>query len=61
MHLFCKRFVSDVRCWAPKCNGERHGPRMIDRAQELGIPWPTLKATDLGDLVSFLNAPAGPK
>lgn len=39
----------------------RHGPRMIDRAQELGIPWPTLKATDLGDLVSFLNAPAPPK
>jgi cytochrome c2 len=38
----------------------RHGPRMIDRAQELGIPWPTLKATDLGDLVSFLNAPARP-
>src|ERR1019366_735954 len=23
----------------------RHGPRMIDRAEELGIPWPTLKAT----------------
>lgn len=39
----------------------RHGPRMIDRAQELGIPWPTLKATDIGDLVSFLNAPARPK
>ena len=39
----------------------RHGPRMIDRAQELGIPWPTLKATDVGDLVSFLNAPARPK
>jgi cytochrome c2 len=39
----------------------RHGPRMIDRAQELGIPWPTLKATDLGDLVSFLNAPTRPK
>ncbi len=39
----------------------RHGPRMIDRAEELGIPWPTLKATDIGDLVSFLNAPAGPK
>ncbi len=39
----------------------RHGPQMIDRAQELGIPWPTLKATDLGDLVSFLDAPARPK
>jgi cytochrome c2 len=39
----------------------RHGPRMIDRAEELGIPWPTLQATDIGDLVSFLNAPARPK
>jgi cytochrome c2 len=39
----------------------RHGPRMIDRAEELGIPWPILKATDIGDLVSFLNAPARPK
>ncbi len=39
----------------------RHGPRMIDRAEELGISWPTLKATDIGDLVSFLNAPAPAK
>jgi hypothetical protein len=39
----------------------RHGPRMTDRAEELGIPWPTLKATDIGDLVSFLNASALPK
>ena len=39
----------------------RHGPSMTDRAEELGIPWPTLKATDIGDLVSFLNAPARPK
>ncbi len=39
----------------------RHGPHMIDRAQDLGMPWPTLKATDLGDLVSFLNAPARPR
>ena len=39
----------------------RHGPQMIDRAEELGIPWPTLKATDVGNLVSFLNAPAPPK
>jgi mono/diheme cytochrome c family protein len=38
-----------------------HGPRMIDRAEELGIPWPTLKATDIGNLVSFLNASAPPK
>jgi cytochrome c2 len=39
----------------------RHGPRMIDRAEEYGLSWPTLKATDIGDLVSFLNAPAPPK
>jgi cytochrome c2 len=39
----------------------RHGPRMVDRAEELGIHWPTLKPTDIGDLVSFLNAPAHPK
>jgi hypothetical protein len=34
---------------------------MIERADESGIPWPTLKATDIGNLVSFLNAPAPPK
>ena len=36
----------------------RHGPGMIDRADALGMPWPTLKPTDIGDLVSFLNAPS---
>jgi mono/diheme cytochrome c family protein len=35
----------------------RHGPRMQDRAEELGIEWPILKPNDIGDLVSFLNAP----
>ena len=39
----------------------RHGPRMIDRAERYGLSWPTLKATDIGDLVSFLNAPAPPR
>jgi len=39
----------------------RHGPRMIDRAEELGITWPILKPTDVGNLVSFLNAPVRPK
>jgi mono/diheme cytochrome c family protein len=34
-----------------------HGPKMIDRAQDMGITWPTLKPTDVGDLVSFLNSP----
>ena len=37
------------------------GSRMVDHSKEMGIPWPTLKATDIGDLVSFLNAPAPPK
>jgi len=39
----------------------QHGPRMVDRSNQLGMPWPTLKPTDIGDLVSFLNAPAPPK
>ena len=39
----------------------QHGPKMVDRSVEMGIPWPTLKATDIGDLVSFLNAPAPAK
>jgi hypothetical protein len=34
---------------------------MNQRAEELGTPWPTLEANDIGDLVSFLNAPASPK
>lgn len=33
----------------------RHGPRMQDSAEELGIKWPVLQPTDIGDLVSFLN------
>lgn len=35
----------------------KHGPRMVDRAEELGVKWPVLEATDIGDLVSFLNEP----
>jgi cytochrome c2 len=35
----------------------KHGPHMVDRAEESGVPWPVLKATDIGDLVSFLNGP----
>jgi hypothetical protein len=30
---------------------------MIDRVEEPGISWPTLEATDIGDLVAFLNTP----
>ncbi len=39
----------------------QHGPKMVDRSVEMGIPWPILKSTDIGDLVSFLNAPAPAK
>ncbi len=35
----------------------KHGPKMVDHAEESGIPWPVLQATDIGDLVSFLNSP----
>lgn len=35
----------------------RHGPAMRARAEQLGIPWPTLEAGDMGDLISFLNDP----
>jgi len=33
----------------------RHGPHMMDRAEESGAQWPVLQPTDIGDLVSFLN------
>ena len=33
----------------------KHGPKMVDRAEESGAKWPTLQASDVGDLVSFLN------
>jgi len=36
----------------------KHGPAMIDRAEEQKIAWPMLEASDIGDLVSFLNTPA---
>lgn len=35
----------------------KHGPKMVDSIQKLGIPWPALEAGDIGDLVAFLNAP----
>jgi mono/diheme cytochrome c family protein len=34
----------------------KHGPRMMDRIEESGAKWPVLEATDVGDLVSFLNS-----
>jgi cytochrome c2 len=33
----------------------KHGPKMVDRTEAMGLRWPTLEATDVGDLVSFLN------
>jgi mono/diheme cytochrome c family protein len=38
-----------------------HGPKMQARAEESGISWPVLVATDVGDLISFLNASAEEK
>lgn len=34
-----------------------HGPRMYQRAQQLGVTWPDLKESDLGHLLAFLNSP----
>jgi mono/diheme cytochrome c family protein len=39
----------------------RHGPRMIDRAEAMGTPWPRLEPKDIGNIVSFLNDGAKPK
>ena len=35
----------------------RHGPEMRARAGQIGIAWPALQSTDIGDLISFLNDP----
>ena len=35
----------------------RHGPMMYRRARQLGIRWPLLTEADVGNLISFLNAP----
>jgi cytochrome c2 len=34
-----------------------HGPRMYDKAQEMGLGWPTLNEGDLNHLLAFLNSP----
>jgi mono/diheme cytochrome c family protein len=39
----------------------KHGPKMVDHTEEMGVQWPILVATDIGDLVSFLNAPIAPR
>lgn len=36
-----------------------HGPSMYKRAQSLGLPWPLLGESDVGDLISFLNTTPG--
>jgi mono/diheme cytochrome c family protein len=35
----------------------RHGPKMYKKTQELGLPWPALAESEVGDLVVFLNTP----
>lgn len=37
-----------------------HGERMLRQNQQLGLNWPTLLDSDVGDLLSFLNAPLEP-
>ncbi|MFI5103675.1 MAG: c-type cytochrome [Terriglobales bacterium] len=37
----------------------RHGQQMHAQARQLGLAWPTLAADDVGDLLAFLNLPAG--
>lgn len=34
-----------------------HGPKMYQATKELGVPWPALVESDVGDLVAFLNSP----
>jgi len=34
-----------------------HGERMYRRSEQMGIGWPTLTTTDIGDILSYLNAP----
>jgi mono/diheme cytochrome c family protein len=35
----------------------RHGPGMYQRVQEMGLRWPVLIGSDVGDLMTFLNTP----
>ena len=35
----------------------QHGPKMYQRTQRLGRPWPVLQEGDVGDIVAFLNSP----
>lgn len=37
-----------------------HGERMYRRSQEMGIGWPTLSTSDVGDILSYLNSPLEP-
>jgi cytochrome c551/c552 len=34
----------------------RHGPEMLDRIREKGLLWPRLTASEMSDLITFLNA-----
>lgn len=35
----------------------RHGPKMNQRARQMGRPWPGLPEDDVADIVAFLNSP----
>ncbi len=34
-------------------------PSMYKRARNLGLPWPLLAETDVGDLITYLNTTPG--
>jgi mono/diheme cytochrome c family protein len=38
----------------------RHGPEMLKHSEQNDVPWPMLQPADIGELVSFLNAPGNP-
>ena len=33
-----------------------HGPKMYQATRDLGVVWPSLTESDVGDLVGFLNS-----
>jgi mono/diheme cytochrome c family protein len=34
----------------------RHGPRMQEQMQQKGVKWPRFEATEMSDLISYLNS-----
>ena len=34
----------------------QHGPRMLELMTERKLPWPRFTATEMGDLIAYLNS-----